>query len=177
MVPPEVAMTDFFASESDGYIDVPLLDDEQVIRQQTASYLVYRKPIWAGQLALTNQRLLFRAIDANSTSKMTKDGIEFLPDDLAVLGQVVDKVLDYSTVYTSEPTVTINAPAISGVRAGMDAALLHPPSLVLTFSHGETLEVGILKSMGCANFWHANNEARDEMVAEILSQLVSNGLT
>ena len=58
----------------------------------------------------------------------------------------------------------------------MDAALLHPPSLELTFAKGQTLEIGILKSMGSPNFWHANNEARDEMVAAIMTQLVANGL-
>jgi hypothetical protein len=172
-----LTVTELFTSEvPDGYIDVPLLADEQMVHQQTASYLVYKKPIWGGQLALTNQRVLFRPLDPTATSKMIKDGIAFLPDDLAVLGQVVDRVLDYSTAYGEDTVAAIEAFAISGVGGGMDASLLHPPSLVLTLVGGRTIEIGVLKSLGSANFWHANNTARDEMVAAISDQLVANGV-
>jgi hypothetical protein len=172
-----MAVTEVFSSElPDGYIDVPLLTDERMVRQQAACYLVYEKPIWPGQLALTNQRLLFRPLDLTATSKMTRDGICFLPDDLAVLGTVVGGALDYAAVYEEGSARVIHPPTISGVRPGMGASLLHPPSLVLTFADGSTMDIGIVKGMGSANFWHANNTARDEVVEEISAQLVANGV-
>ena len=170
-------MTELFTSGlPDGYIEVPLLEGEQMVRQQTASYLVYGKPIWGGQLALTSQRVLFRPLDGSATSKMIKDGIDFLPDGLAVLGKVADKVFDYSVVYDAGSVGAITTQLITGVRGGMDAGVLHPPSLALTLVDGRTIEIGILKSLGSLNIWHANNTARDEMVASISAQLIANGL-
>lgn len=164
-------MTGIFAPKPDGYLDVPLLDGEQMIRQQTASYLVDGKAVWGGQLVLTSQRLLFRPLDLNGLSKMAQDGVDLLPGDLAVFGKVVDKVLDYTTAYGNAKAGAVETSLITSVRAGRDAALLHPPSLVLTMSDGRELEIGILHSIHSPNFLPVNNADRDEMVTAIAGQL------
>jgi hypothetical protein len=170
-VPAGVEHTGIFAPRPDGYIEVPLLDGERLIRQQTASYLVNGKAIWGGQLVLTSQRLLFRPLDLNGLSKIAKDGIELLPDDLAVFGKVVDKVLDYSTAYGNQKAGAVATSLITSVRPGRNAGLLHPPSLVLTMSDGRQLEIGILHSLTSMNPLPINNVARDETVAAISAQL------
>ncbi|NEA36926.1 hypothetical protein [Streptomyces sp. SID13031] len=142
-----------------------------MIRQQVASYMVNGKAMWGGQFALTNQRLLFRPLDTSGVAKMIKDGVEFLPGDLAILGKVVDKALDYSTAYGDSLAGAINTSEIVGVIRGRNAALSHPPSLVLEFADGRRLEIGVLKSIGSPNFLPSNNSARDEMIEAILSEL------
>ena len=60
---------------------------------------------------------------------------------------------------------------VPSVRPGRNAALPHPPSLVLTMSDGRQLEIGILHRMTSMNPLSINNVARDETVAAISAQL------
>ena len=54
---------------------------------------------------------------------------------------------------------------------GRNAGLMHPPTLVLSFDDGRTLEIGLLKSIGTPNISRANNTVRDEMILAISQQL------
>ena len=169
-------MSGVFAPDSDGYADVPLLEGEHIILAQTAS--VDGKSIWGGQLVLTNQRLLFRPLDMKATEKLLSDGIDlFLPNNLAVLGNVVSKGLDYSSAYQDGLTGAVETTSITGVTAGRDAGLLHPPSLVISMSNGAQTTIGILKSKFTPNISPANNQARDEMIALIQQHRAAGGLT
>jgi hypothetical protein len=167
-------MSGIFAHKSDGYADVPLLEGEQIIRRQTAS--VDGKSIWGGQLVLTNQRLLFRPLDMKGTTKLINDGIEFLPDNLGVLGKVVSKALDYTTAYQDGLPGAVPTSAIASVKAGRNGGLLQPPSLVLTMDNGTRVEIGILKSKFTPNIARSNRVARDEMVQLIKAQMAAGGL-
>jgi hypothetical protein len=64
----------------------PLLSDEQMIRQQSASYLVGQQPIQPGQLALTRQRLLLRPLDPTAIAE-AKDRV--WPGEVAGLEQAL----------------------------------------------------------------------------------------
>jgi len=163
-------MTGIFGPKPTGYVAIPLLAGEQIVRQQPASYLVNGKAMWGGQLVLTNQRLLFQPLDMGAVTKLISEGIDFLPDNLAILGKVVSKALDYTSTYQGKLTSAINSSSIVGVVAGMNASLGHPPSLILTFDNGRRLELGILNSIKSPNFLPANNAARDAMVAAIRAQ-------
>jgi hypothetical protein len=167
-------MSGIFAPKSDGYADVPLLEGEQIIRQQASS--VDGKSIWGGQLVLTNQRLLFRPVDMKGTTKLINDGIEFLPDNLAVLGKVVSKALDYTTAYQDGLPGAVPTTAIGSVGIGRNGGLFHPPSLVLTLDTGNRVEFGILKSKFTPNIAPSNRVARDEMVQLIKAQMAAGGL-
>lgn len=167
-------MSGIFAPKSDGYASIPMLDGEQVIRAQTAS--VDGKSIWGGQLVVTNQRVLFRPLDMKATTKLLNDGIEFLPDNLAVFGKVVAKGLDYSSAYQDGLTGAVPTSDIVGVDVGDGAGLFHPPSLILSMSTGAQTKVGILASKFSPNISPANAKARDEMIALIRQQLVAGGL-
>lgn len=167
-------MSGIFGPKSDGYVDVPLLEGEQIIRQQTAS--VDGKSIWGGQLIVTNQRVLFRPLDMKGTTKLINDGIGFLPDNLGVLGKVVSKALDYTTAYQDGLQGAAPTAAIAGVRVGGNGGLFHPPSLVLTMDTGTQVEIGILKSRLTPNFSTANRLARDELILLISAQRAAGGL-
>jgi hypothetical protein len=122
-------------------------------------------------LVVTNQRVLFRPLDVGAAQKMIKEGVRFLPDELAVLGKVVNKVFDYTVAYGEGLAGGIETSKITGVRPGRNAGLLHPPTLVLSFGNGRTLEIGVLKSIGTPNISPANNLARNELVHGINQQL------
>ncbi|HEU4568933.1 MAG TPA: hypothetical protein VFR99_12930 [Marmoricola sp.] len=167
-------MSGIFAPKSDGYVEVPLLEGEHMIRQQTAS--VDGKSIWGGQLVLTDQRLLFRPLSVKGATKLINDGIDFLPDDLGVLGKLVSKALDYSTAYGEGKAGAVATRSIQQVAAGRNAGLFHPPSLVLTLEDGTRVELGILRSRGSANADPRNNAVRDEWLGLIRQHLSPDGL-
>lgn len=167
-------MSGIFAPKPDGYVNVPLLEGEQVIRRATAS--VDGKSVWGGHLILTNQRLLFRPLDMKGTTKLINDGIEVLPDGLGVLGKVVSKALDYATAYQDGLQGAVPNTAIAGVEPGEDPGLFHPPSLVLTLDIGTRIEIGILRSKLTPNLWSSNRVARDEIVQLIRNQLSVGGV-
>ncbi len=155
-------------------MEVPLLEGEALTRTQTAS--VDGKSIWGGQLVLTNQRLLFQPLDMKVTTKLLNDGIEFLPGNLAVFGEVVSKALDYTTGYQGGLTGTVPTTSIVSVGSGKGPGLLHPPSLVLTLDSGTRVEIGILTGRFSPNISSGNAAARDEMIQLIRAQLASGGL-
>lgn len=156
---------------SGGYVDVPMLEGERIVHQTAATFLIGDTSMWPGKLVLTNQRLLFKPVSLKAISDILKEGIEFLPGNLAVLGKVVDKVLDYSTAYGDSKAGAVKTSTITGVRPGNNAALIHPPSLILAFGDGRSLAIGIVQALWCPHIWPGNNRARDEMVAAISSQL------
>lgn len=163
--PKGAAMSGIFAAKSDGYADVPLLGGEQIVRTQTAS--VDGKSIWGGQLVITNQRILFRPLDVKGATKLLNDGIEFLPDQLAVLGKVVSKALDYAGAYGDNLAGAVPRAEIASVATGKGAALFHPPSLLLALGSGQKVELGILYGRLSPNLDPRNSRARDEIVTLI----------
>lgn len=166
-------MSGIFKAPSDGYVDVPLLSGEQVLRRQTAAYLKGGKSIWGGQLIVTNQRILFRPLDVGAAASMIKDGIDFLPGNLADLGKVVSKTLDYTTAYGERLAGAVGIAEIVSASRGQNASLTKPASLVLRFADGRALEIGVLKGKGYPTFWPANHTVRDEVVSLISHQLAA----
>jgi hypothetical protein len=79
--------------------------------------------------------------------------------------------LDYTVAYGERLAGGIETSRIAGVRNGRNAGLMHPPTLVLSFDDGRTLEIGLLKSIGTPNISRANNTVRDEMILAISQQL------
>ena len=167
-------MSGIFAPKPDGYVDVPLLEGEEIVRRQAAS--VDGKSIWGGQLVLTNQRLLFGPLDMRGARKLINDGVEFLPDGLGVLGKVVSKALDYTTAYQDGLAGAVPTTAIASVGPGQNRGLFHPPSLLLTMDNGTRVEIGILESKFTPNIALSNRVARDEMVQLIAAQLAAGEL-
>ena len=55
-------MTGIFATRSNGYVNVPLLSGEQILRQQEGGYMRGGATLVGGKVVVTNQRLLFRPI-------------------------------------------------------------------------------------------------------------------
>ena len=120
---------------------------------------------------LTSQRLLFRPLDLAGVTKLAENGIDLLPDNLAVLGKIVDKILDYSKAYADGKAGAINTAAIISVRAGREKGLFNPPSLVVATSSGRNVEIGVLASIKSPNPSPKNTAARDAMVQAINEQL------
>lgn len=164
-----------FAPKAGDYAQVPLLEGERRIREQVAT--IDGNSLWGGQLVLTDQRLLFQPLDVKAATKLLSNGIDFMPANLAVLGKVVSKALDYTTAYQDGLEGAVPTTAITSVDPGRGPALFHPPSLVLTMDNGNTVEFGILRSKLTPNISPTNTTARDEMVALIRAQLALGGLT
>ena len=170
-------MSGIFKTPSDGYVEVPLLDDERIVHQQTAAALRGKVSVTGGQLVITTQRILFRALDVGAAVNLLRQSVDFLPDGLGVLGKMVDKSLDYATAYMGSVTGAIDTSAVRSVSPGMSAAVSHPPSLIVTMANGNSVEIGILHSISSPNFWPANTTDRHEIIGLIRSLLVQNGMS
>lgn len=163
-------MTGIFAARDDGYVDVPLLPGERVLRQQQAAYLKGGQSLVGGMLVVTDQRLLFRPIEVGMASKLLNDGIEFLPDGLAQLGKLAGKLIGYATDTVNGAAGAVPMATIVAVEPGVDAGA-HPSSLVLTAEDGRRIEIGISASLFTPIWSKKSDRVRDEIVALIRGQL------
>lgn len=159
-------MTGIFATRSNGYVNVPLLSGEQILRQQEGGYMRGGATLVGGKVVVTNQRLLFRPISIGVINKLVQDGIEMLPDRLAQIGKLVSKVLDYADTYTKGLAGAIPVAMITSANPG------NRSSMVLSVDSGRQTNLAI-----AASFWSRiwdvkkNDSARDEMIALIRSVL------
>ncbi len=148
-----------------------MLEGERILKSCVAACLVRGMPSWGGQLVLTDQRILFRPLDVSAAANILREGIDLLPDNLAVLGQLVGKALDYSTAYGDALSGAIETARITGVRRGRNASLTRPPTLVLSYEDGHELEVGLLASRSSLNLRPQNSVVRDEMMRAVEAQI------
>jgi hypothetical protein len=136
----EVVMTGTFAAPADGYVNVPLLDGEQMIRQQSCGYL-HAGLNWGGKLAITNQRVLFRPMDFGVINTIVADGLDLLPDSIAQVGKLVSRVVNYAATYGDRLAGAVPYATIRAANAGDGS------KLILTTDTGRQTNLGIAASL------------------------------
>lgn len=150
------------------HANIPLLAGEKVIRQVNAAF----GHSIGGLLILTSQRLIFRALEVAGARKLLEYGGSTLPDNLVILGKLVDKELDLSSAYTDTEIGVDHTDSIASVAVGREkSGLFNPPSLVISTADGRTIEFGIVASITTPNFSKRNAAIRDAMVQTINAQL------
>jgi hypothetical protein len=117
-----------------------------------------------GDLVLTNQRLLFTPLNINDAASLLTYGLT----KTGAPGQAAAVVGWMQKQAVQQP---VGLDAISEIRAGRGASLLHPPSLVVTLSTGTGLEFGVLATRTSFNGSSANTAARDGFVSKVRSLL------
>lgn len=159
----------FGGSSGKYYIDVPLLEGEQIVHRQAATLLSHGVNMVPGQLVLTNQRLLFQPVNYGGLNKLVKLGLPLLPGGGgAVLGALVEAAADYHKQRTGTvPIDQIDSVSIGQLRANP----IHPASLVVNLKNGRSLEIAIYTSLGTIAFLPKHAAARDEMLSLIKTSL------
>lgn len=112
-----------------------------------------------GELILTNQRLIFTPWNITDLAPLLAFGLKRagVAGAGVVVGWVAGQVRGDAADLTS----------ITGATPGRDAALLHPPTLVVQLADGRRLEFGIVVAKLSPNRSLANNDARDVFLAKL----------
>ncbi len=133
---------------------IPLHDGERIIEHQFA-----KTPETGGELALTDQRLVFAPWRFTALREVLAAGFWPVPPDPA-LPEAIQHVQLLSG------TVMIPIEKISGASSGRKATFYRPPGIHITTPDG-TVEFGILVSPYKRNRSPSNARARDAFIASI----------
>jgi hypothetical protein len=126
-----------------------------------AACTIKRGVAWVGgDLIVTNQRLIFNPWYSSDLTKLTSQGLKFVP---------IPHAHHMTTVVGSAQRLGTQADADSGlitaVSVGQPAGLARPPTIVVERSNGAPLEFGIARSQWTRPRSHRNIVARDRILA------------
>ncbi|NNC12105.1 hypothetical protein HII28_09460 [Planctomonas sp. JC2975] len=154
---PFEATANLLQGKGRGTVAVAALPGEIVLDSTVANFM----NLIGGALLLSNVRLVFAPLDVADVTKVFTWGISFLggPD---IAAKLVTDVVDSA----SRPQVLGN---LSGARAGTNASVMHPPTLIATGPHGAEFTFGVLYSQLTPSISSRNNDERDRFVNSINS--------
>ena len=126
-----------------------------------AACTIKRGVAWVGgDLIVTNQRLIFNPWYSGDLTKLTSQGLKFVP---------IPHAHHMTTVVGSAQRLGTQADFDSGlitaVSVGQPAGLARPPTIVVERSNGAPLEFGIARSRWTPTRSHRNIVARDRILA------------
>lgn len=148
-----------------GYVDVPLLEGERILRRWSTCFVIGGWATWTGAFVLTDRRLLLCPVELGAVPD-SAGPVEAVPDQAAFRERLVAIVL------AADP---IGDAGVLAVRPGHDATFAEPAILHLDLDDGRTVEIGILRSAGRSTWWSGSTTVRDELVDEIALLLAGPG--
>lgn len=116
-----------------------------------------------GDIVVTDQRLLFTPLSTTDLAPLLKAGLQIAGAPGAgtfLVGQLAGAV-----------SRSAASARVAAVRAGREASLAHPPSVVVTDDSGRSLELGVLATRLSANISPRNAEARQRLLEALQAHL------
>jgi hypothetical protein len=137
----------------DGYIDIPLNDYEQIVREQTAGMHQV-----GGLLVVTNQRLLFRPMDLGLANDLIQYGLRLIGGHTALIGHFVSALVKYAELQRQ----AIPAEQITAVGPGSSQ-----DALLVERTGGHSYQFHVSASPWSPRWSRKNEAARNELIREI----------